>query len=223
MDGGSSEGSEARFTAYVEALGVVLGHADRQQPMHDYCLGLLMPIERKSVEPMAAVTAPAQVAAKHQSLLHFVGNAPWSDAAMLAKVGELVLPAIERSGPVEAWIIDETGFPKEGRHSVGVTRQYCGQLGKQDNCQVAVTLSLANHDASLPIAYRLYLPEDWSKDQARRDKGRVPGTIPFPTKPEIDLEQIKAARSAALPQGVMLMDAGYGNDTSLRTEITALD
>jgi SRSO17 transposase len=155
MDGGSSAGSEARFAAYVEALGVVLGHADRQQPMHDYCLGLLMPIERKSVEPMAAVTAPAQVAAKHQSLLHFVGNAPWSDAAMLAKVGELVLPAIERSGPVEVWIIDDTGFPKKGRHSVGVTRQYCGQLGKQDNCQVAVTLSLANHDASLPIAYRL--------------------------------------------------------------------
>src|SRR6267154_490991 len=92
----------------------------------------VMPIERKSVEPMAAVTAPAGVAAKHQSLLHFVGNAPWSDAAMLAKVGELALPAIERSGPVEAWIIDDTGFPKKGRHSVGVTRQYCGQLGKQD-------------------------------------------------------------------------------------------
>ena len=135
MDGGSSEGSEARFAAYVEALGAVLGHADRQEPMRDYCLGLLMPIERKSVEPMAAVTAPAQVAAKHQSLLHFVGNAPWSDAAMLARVGQLVLPAIERSGPIEAWIIDDTGFPKKGRHSVGVTRQYCGQLGMQDNCQ----------------------------------------------------------------------------------------
>ena len=167
-------GVKRDLPAYVEALGAVLGHADRQQPMHDYCLGLLMPIERKSVEPMAAVTAPAQVAAKHQSLLHFVGNAPWSDAAMLAKVRELVLPAIERSGPIEAWIIDDTGFPKKGRHSVGVTRQYCGQLGKQDNCQVAVTLSLANHDASLPVAYRLYLPEDWAKDQARRHKAKVP-------------------------------------------------
>ena len=173
MDGGSSEGSEARFAAYVEALGAVLGHADRQQPMHDYCLGLLMPINRKSVEPMAAVTAPGQVAAKHQSLLHFVGNAPWSDAAMLGKVAELVLPAIERGGPVEAWIIDDTGYPKKGRHSVGVTRQYCGQLGKQDNCQVAVTLSLANHDASLPVAYRLYLPEDWAKDQTRRHKTKI--------------------------------------------------
>ena len=97
MDGGSSEGSEARFAGYVEALGVVLGHADRQQPMHDYCLGLLMPIDRKSVEPMAA--APGQVAAKHQSLLHFVGNAPWSDAAMLVwPSGEAPLPPRPRTG-----------------------------------------------------------------------------------------------------------------------------
>jgi len=141
---------------------------------------------------------------------------------MLAKVGEMVLPAIERSGPIEAWIIDDTGFPKKGRHSVGVTRQYCGQLGKQDNCQVAVTLSLANHEASLPVAYRLYLPEDWAKDQARRRKAKVPETIAFQTKPEIALEQIKAARAAGLPAGVVLMDAGYGNDTRLRREVTAL-
>ena len=182
-----------------------------------------MPIERKSVEPMAAVTAPAQVAAQHQSLLHFVGNTPWSDTAMLAKVAEMVLPAIERSGPIEAWIIDDTGFPKKGRHSVGVTPQYCGQLGKQDNCQAAVTLSLANHDASLPVAYRLYLPEDWAKDQARRGKAKVPEAIAFQTKPEIALEQIKAARAAGLPECVVLMDAGYGSDTELRTQLTALD
>src|SRR5437588_11689683 len=196
MDGGSSEGSEARFAAYVEALGAVLGHADRRQPMHDYCLGLLMPIERKSVKPMAAVTAPAQVAAKHQSLLHFVGNAPWSDTAMLAKVGELVLPAIEPSGPVEAWIIDDTGFPKKGRHSVGVSRQYCGQLGKQDNCQVAVSLSLASHDASLPVAYQLYLPQEWAADRARRRKAGVPEEIAFATKPAIALEQLRWACAA---------------------------
>src|SRR5438874_7160773 len=222
MDGGSDGGSEARFAAYVEQMGTGLGHADRQEPLHDYCLGLLMPIERKSVEPMAAVTAPAQVAAKHQSLLHFVGNAPWLDAAMLAKVSELVLPAIERSGPIEAWIIDDTGFPKKGRHSVGVSRQYCGQLGKQDNCQVAVSLSLASHDASLPVAYRLYLPEEWAKDRQRRHQAKVPETIAFQTKPQIALEQIKAARAAGLPEGVVLMDAGYGSDTRLRTQITAL-
>ena len=160
--------------------------------------------------------------AKHQSLLHFVGNAPWSDPAMLAKVSELVLPAIERSGPIEAWIIDDTGFPKKGRHSVGVTRQYCGQLGKQDNCQVAVSLSLAHHDGSLPVAYRLYLPEEWARDRERRDKAKVPDTIAFRSKPEITLEQIKSVYAAGLPRGVVLMDAGYGNDTDLRTQVTAL-
>jgi len=113
--------SESRFAAYVEGLVEVIGHADRVVPLRDYCLGLLMPSERKSVEPMAAVTAPARVPAQHQSLLHFVGNAAWSDEAMLTKVRALVLPAIERSGPIEAWIIDDTGFPKKGRHSVGVT------------------------------------------------------------------------------------------------------
>src|ERR1044071_9702788 len=144
----SLEMSEARFADYVEALVGVIGHADRATPLRDYCTGLLMPVERKSVEPMAAMTAPARAAAQHQSLLHFVGQAPWSDTAVLTKVRDLVLPAIEHAGPIEAWIIDDTGFPKKGRHSVGVARQYCGQLGKQDNCQVAVTLSLAHRTAS---------------------------------------------------------------------------
>ena len=158
-------------------------HADRATPLRDYCTGLLMPAARKSVEPMAAMTAPARVAAQHQSLLHFVGQAPWSDTAVLTKVRDLVLPAIERAGPIEAWIIDDTGFPKKGRHSVGVARQYCGQLGKQDNCQVAVTLSLANHTASLPVAYRLYLPQEWADDPGRRQTAGVPAEITFQTKP----------------------------------------
>src|SRR4051812_47277356 len=149
----SGRSSKARFAAYVEKLTGVIGHADRAGPLRDYCTGLLMPAERKSVEPMAAVTAPARVAAQHQSLLHFVANAPWSDAAVLAKVREIVLPEMTRTEPIAAWVIDDTGFPKKGRHSVGVGRQYCGQLGKQDNCQVAVSLSLANHAACrCPIA-----------------------------------------------------------------------
>ena len=121
--------SEAAFDAYVDALIEVIGHADRAEPLKDYCLGLLMPMERKSVEPLAAVTAPSRVAAKHQSLLHFVGQAPWSDAALLARVRDWVLPRIEQRGPIRAWIVDDTGFPKKGKHSVGVARQYCGQLG----------------------------------------------------------------------------------------------
>jgi SRSO17 transposase len=183
----------------------------------------MMPGERKSVEPMAAVTAPARTAAQHQSLLHFVGQSAWSDTEVLAKVGEMVLPKIEHHGAIEAWIIDDTGFPKKGEHSVGVARQYCGQLGKTDNCQVAVSLSLANHHASLPVAYQLYLPEEWSNDRKRLRKAGVPEDVGFKTKPEIALEQIAAACAAGLPRGVVLMDAAYGNNSDLRSDITALE
>ena len=216
------EAIESRFAAYVEGLTSVIGHADRARPLRDYCMGLMMPCERKSVEPMAAITAPERTAAQHQSLLHFVGEGKWSDEKVLAKVREMVLPEMERHGPIEAWIIDDTGFPKKGQHSVGVARQYCGQLGKQDNCQVAVSLSLANHHASLPVAYRLYLPEDWAKDSERRRKTGVPEEVGFKTKPEIALEQIRTACAAGLPRGVVLMDAGYGNNSELRADITAL-
>ncbi|MEP7358892.1 MAG: IS701 family transposase [Anaerolineales bacterium] len=220
--GRQAENNEAGFLAYVDGIASVLGHADRKAPLRDYCLGLVLPGERKSVEPMAAVTAPARVAAQHQSLLHFVGNAAWSDDKVLAKVREMVLPDIERHGAIEAWIIDDTGFPKKGRHSVGVARQYCGQLGKQDNCQAAVSLSIANRHASLPVAYRLYLPLEWADDAARRKKAGVPEAITFQTKPEIALEQLRWACQAGLPRGVVLLDAGYGNHTGLRAEIGAL-
>src|SRR4249919_2788372 len=219
MDLRTSDGSESRFSAFVEGLVSVIGHADRARPLFDYCIGLIMPGERKSVEPMAAVTAPARTAAQHQSLLHFVGQSGWSDTEVLAKVGEMVLPAIEHHGSIEAWIIDDTGFPKKGEHSVGVARQYCGQLGKQDNCQVAVSLSLSNHHASLPVAWRLYLPNEWAVDHERRRKAGIPDEIDFKTKPEIVLEQIKAALKAGLSRGVVLMDAGYGCNTNLRTGI----
>jgi SRSO17 transposase len=214
--------SQARFAAYVKGLASVIGHADRIGPLRDYCTGLMLPGDRKSVEPMAARTAPGRTAAQHQSLLHFVGVATWSDEKVLAKVREMVLPAIEKDGPIEAWIIDDTSFPKHGQHSVGVHHQYCGQLGKQANCQVAVTLSIANHSASLPVAYRLYLPKDWTRDRPRRNKAGVPRDIGFKTKPEIALERIRWACEAGLPRGVGLMDAAYGNDSRLRAGMTAL-
>src|SRR3981189_1642096 len=214
--------SETRFSAYVDGLISVIGHADRARPLRDYCTGLMMPCERKSVEPIAAVTAPERTAAQHQSLLHFVGEGRGSDERVLAKVRERVLPVIERAGPIEAWIIDDTAFPKKGTHSVGVARQYCGQLGKQDNCQVAVSLSVANHHARLPAMYRLYLPKAWASDTVRRRKTGVPEDICFKTKPEIALEQIEAACKAGFPRGVVLMDAGYGCNTDLRTGISAL-
>ena len=211
-----------RFAAYVEELTGVIGHADRAAPLRDYCTGLLAAEGRRSVEPMAAVTAPGRVSVQHQKLLHFIGEGKWSDERVLAKVREMVVPAIERHGPIKAWIVDDTGFPKQGSHSVGVHHQYCGQLGKQANCQVAVTLSIANRHASLPIAYQLYLPKAWAEDAARRNKAHVPEAIRFRTKPQIALEQISAALAAGVAPGVVLMDASYGTNTALRTSIDAL-
>jgi SRSO17 transposase len=216
------EESAQRFEKYVEGLAGVIGHADRVGPLCDYCTGLVLPGERKSVEPIAGKTDPDRMEAQHQSLLHFIGISEWSDERVLAKVREMVLPAIERHGPIKAWIIDDTAFPKQGRHSVGVKHQYCGQLGKQANCQVAVSLSIANHHASLPIAYRLYLPKEWAEDRARRKKAHVPEGVTFKTKPQIALEQLRAARQAYVPVGAVLMDPAYGNDARLRTGVSEL-
>ena len=123
---------------------------------------------------------------------------------------------------VRAWIVDDTGFPKKGVHSVGVARQYCGQLGKQDNCQIAVSLSVANEHASLPIAFRLYLPEDWAADPVRRARAGVPEDVVFKTKPQIALDQIRAARAEGVPEGVVLADAGYGINTAFRAALTRM-
>jgi SRSO17 transposase len=217
-----SEGGQARFAAYVEAISMALGHADRAAPFRSYCTGLLLPGDRKSVEPMAARIEPSRVRAAHQSLHHFVAKADWSDDDVLAAVRAHVLPAIEQQGPIRAWIIDDTGVPKKGTHSVGVARQYCGQLGKQDNCQVAVTLSVANDHASLPIAHRLYLPRPWADDGERRARAGVPDEMTFQTKPEIALAQISAALQAGVATATVLADAGYGVDTEFRDGITTL-
>jgi SRSO17 transposase len=217
-----SGGSEARFNSYLDALSAELGHADRAAPFQSYCTGLLLPGERKSVEPMAARLEPARVQATHQSMHHLVAKADWSDEAMLTAVRRQVLPAIEPHGAINAWIVDDTGFPKKGTQSVGVARQYCGQLGKQDNCQVAVSLSVANDHASLPIAYQLYLPQAWADDPDRRRKAGVADDIVLQTKPQIALGQMRAALLAGVPSAIVLTDAGYGVDPEFRDGITAL-
>src|SRR6195952_4483978 len=202
------QAGEARFASYLDGIVSVLGHASRVGPARAYCTGLLLPGERKSVEPMAARMEPERVQAAHQSLHHVVAKAEWDDLAVLAAVRRQVIPAVERHGPVAYWIVDDTGFPKQGKHSVGVARQYCGQLGKQDNCQVAVSLSVANDHASLPIAYQHYLPQAWANDPARRRKAGVPDDIAFQTKPQIALGQMRAALLAGVPGGGGLTDAG---------------
>jgi SRSO17 transposase len=213
---------EKRFAAYMDGLAKAAGHADREKPLKAYCAGLLLPGERKSVEPMAARLAPDNVRRTHQSLHHLVATAPWSDEALLEQVRAATLFRMTRRSPPAAWIVDDTGFVKKGKHSVGVARQYCGQVGKQENCQVAVSLSFASEDASLPIAWRLYLPQSWASDRPRRRQAGVPDEIGFQTKPAIALGQIRRAVEQQVPTAPLLADAAYGNDTQFREGITEL-
>jgi SRSO17 transposase len=213
--------SLSRFEQYLDHLAQGLGHADRRAGLEGYCTGLMLPLSRKSVEPMAAGLDPLHVSSRHQALHHFVAKADWSDEDMLRRVCQWVVPMMDfTSGGF--WIIDDTGFPKKGKHSVGVARQYCGVLGKQDNCQVAVSISLANEQASIPVAYRLYLPEVWAEDAQRREKAGVPPEVKFATKTEIALRQLETLLTEGAPRHCVLADAGYGVDTTFRQRLCEL-
>ncbi len=215
-------GVELRFERYADVMVQALEHADRATPARWYLRGLMLPGERKSVEPMAARVHPQDVCSAHQSMHHLVADSEWSDAALLQAVSGEVLPALTRAHPAPYyWIIDDTGFRKYGRHSVGVARQYCGHLGKTENCQVAVSLSFATAEASLPLSYRLYLPHEWAEDRGRRRQAGVPRQIGFATKGEIAWAHIEAALASGIPRGIVLMDAGYGGETELRERLTA--
>ena len=208
-----------RFDQYMAHLSQALGHADRHAGLKGYCTGLMLPLSRKSVEPMAARMDPLHASARHQALHHFVAKAQWSDAQVLRRVCQWVMPHMDfsRGG---WWIIDDTGFPKKGVHSVGVARQYCGLLGKQDNCQVEVSVSLACDQGSIPVAWQLYLPQDWAQDAERRKRTGVPESVRFATKTQIALHQLRTLLSEGAPRHCVLADAGYGVDTAFRQALS---
>lgn len=212
---------ERRFERYCDGIVDTLRHADREQPARWYIKGLMLPGGRKSVEPMAARVVPENVRSAHQSMHHLVADAPWDDAAMLSAVAGRVLPRLlDAAAPVH-WIVDDTGFPKKGKHSVGVARQYCGQTGKQDNCRVAVSLSIASARGSVPVAYQLYLPREWTGDAERRARTGVPEDVVFKTKGQLAMAQIEAALLAGYPRGVVLADAAYGDETAWRERLAS--
>jgi SRSO17 transposase len=212
-------GASERFDRYMSHLSEGLGHLDRHAGLKGYCTGLMLPLARKSVEPMAARVDPMHASARHQSLHHFVAQAEWSDREMLRRVCQWVVPQMDfQSGGW--WIIDDTGFPKKGKHSVGVARQYCGMLDKQDNCQVAVSVSLACDQGSIPVAWQLYLPEDWAADPVRRAQAGVPEELRFATKTQIVLAQLRALLAEGAPHHCVLADAGYGVDTAFRQALS---
>ena len=208
-----------RFERYMEDLAA--GHADRHAGLRGYCTELILPGTRKSIDPMAARIDPLYASARHQALHHFVAQAEWSDAEMLRRVAQWVVPKMDGSA-AGYWIIDDTSFPKKGARSVGVARQYCGVLGKQDNCQVAVSISLATEQASVPVAYRLYLPNWWAQDSGRRRRAGVPAEVRFATKTEIALAQLEVLLADGAPQHCVLADAGCGVDTAFRHRFSAM-
>jgi SRSO17 transposase len=209
-----------RFEEYLERLNAVIGHVDRREPLRAYLSGLLLPGERKSVEPMAAKLDPLHVRARHQSMHHFVSTAPWAEGDLLRVARDTALSQMERHAPVAAWVIDDTGIPKKGSFSVGVAHQYCGVLGKSANCQVAVTVSLVNALMSVPYGFRLYVPETWAKDFERRQAAGIPKDLRFQTKWEISLDQIDDLLREDLPLAPVVADAGYGVVTAFRDGLT---
>ena len=217
-------GVESRFERYAEKMVEALGHASRATPGRWYLRGLMLPGERKSVEPMAARVHPQDVESAHQSMHHLVADSDWSDAVLLAAVAHEVVPVLSQRGQAPCfWIIDDTSYRKWGKHSVGVARQYCGHLGKTENCQVAVSLSLATVEGSLPLAYRLYLPQEWTGNRKRCQAAGVPRAIGFATKGKIAWAQIEAALAAGIPRGTVLMDAAYGDEAAMRDRLNAHD
>ena len=210
----------ARFDHYIDRLAEAVGHADRRAPLGAYVTGLLRPGGRKSVAPMAAKLGPRHVSQVHQSMHHFVANAPWEARELLSVARDYALTQLERHAPVGAWVIDDTGMPKKGTHSVGVAWQYCGALGKRANCQVAVTVSLANKTMSVPAAWRLYLPQPWAKDAERREEAGVPRDVEFLEKWRLALAEIDGLLAEDLPPAPVIADAGYGGTTEFRDALS---
>jgi SRSO17 transposase len=211
-----SEGISERFDQYLQLLSPVLGHADREQPAAWYLKGLLSDLPRKSVEPMAALVHREDVRSAHQSMHHLVAMADWDDPELLSVVTKAVMPKLLAGTKDCYWIVDDTGHPKKGTRSVGVARQYCGRLGKEDNCQVAVSLSIATGRGSIPVGYRLYLPHEWTDDWARCVAAGVPDEVRFQTKGQIARDLIAAAIIQGVPRGIVLGDASYGVETDFR-------
>jgi len=215
----------SRLESYFATIGGALGTDGRRASFARYAMGLLGSAERKSVEPIAALGCadPKRTDAEHQRLLHFMVDSPWSDREVRRLAARYALSALTEREPVEAWIIDDTGFLKQGSHSVGVQRQYSGSAGKIANCQLATSLSVATRTEHLPIDFELYLPTSWTEDATRRREARIPDWVAFQTRPELALEMIQRAVADGVPPGVVLADCAYGASRAFREGIRALD
>ena len=214
--------SEKRWAKHARELGgflepmiETLGRAERRAGATRYVQGLLMPGERKSIEPLAT-----RLGVDAQSLQQFVRDSPWSAEAVWTKLRQEAIPAF---GPLTAWVVDETGWVKQGEHSVGVGHQYCGAVGKQANCQVCVEIAVSDGEVALPVAGRLYLPESWTKDRTRCRAAGVPDEVRFQTKPQIALELLAAVVADGVAPAPVLADKVYGECYDFRAGLRRLN
>jgi len=215
-----AERLQARMEQFVESLTVGMSRPQRGR-FSEYALGLLLPGERKSMEPMAARIDPEHAMARYKTFQRFISVSEWDDAAVRRQAFWWAEPALLGGRDPHAWIIDDTGFLKKGTHSVFVHRQYTGTAGKVTNCQIGVSLSVASEDQSLPIDFTLYMPETWADDWGRRAECDVPGDLAFFTKPELALDQIERAKRDGIPLAPIVADCGYGNNGKFRASLDA--
>ncbi len=218
------DGYDERFEDYVAFLAQRLHKVHwcgRKEVLGGYCRGLMLPGDRKSMEPMAARLDPCHVQAQHQALQHLVTDSTWDPDAMLLATTDFALPYLRALGPIEAYPVDDVSYVKQGKHSVGVARQYCGALGKPANCQVAVSVSISHGAGSLPCAFRLFLPQAWAEDPARREETGIPPSVRFKKKWELALDLLDGLRKAGYPEAPVLADAGYGDITEFREALIA--
>ena len=219
------QGGQRRLAEYLDRIGAVLGHDSRRASFATYALGLLSDAERKSIEPIAArsCTDLEKVSAVHQQLQHFISGSPWSDREVRLAAARYAIEALTAREPIESWQIDDTGFLKQGIHSVGVQRQYTGSAGKIANSQIGVSLTVATRTEQLPIGFELYLPRSWTEDKERREEAQIPEEVTFKTKVEQACDLIRRAVADDVPRGVVLADAFYGDEPSFRNAVREED
>jgi SRSO17 transposase len=213
--------AEGRLRSFFDEIGAVLGNGKQRASFAMYAMGLLGDGDRKSVEPIAARACadPDKIDALHQRLLHFLVDANWSDREVRRTAARHAVGVITERDPIVSWPIDDTGFLKQGKHSVGVQRQYTGSAGKVANCQCGVSLTLATARVHVPVDFELYLPRSWTDDPDRRAEARIPDDIKFKTKPELALDMIDRALADGLPRGVVLADSAFGDSSDFREEL----
>jgi len=218
------EAATARVAGYFARIGEHLPWPGQRASFATYAYGILGEGDRKSVEPIAARAAaePEATCRTHNRLLHFMRESPWDDRVVRLEAARYAVEAMSTREPVVAWIIDDTGFLKQGKHSPGVQRQYTGSAGKIANCQIGVSLSLATRREQVPIDFELYMPKQWADDAVRRRRARIPDTLEFKTKLDLALDMISRAVDAKLPGEVVLADSFYGRSHVFRETVRVL-